>query len=452
MLGSTGDPLTVGQLNRLAKETIEQTLGQIWVRGELTAMSKPSSGHWYFTLKDEAAQISCALFKYRVPREPISVGSEVLVLGMVTLYEQRGQYQMVVESIVPWGMGQRHAQFEAVKKKLYEQGLLDSVYKKELPRFPKCIGIISSAQAAGFQDVLVILKRRYPLAKVRFYPTLVQGSEAVEGLLRCLDQVDRDAVLLDVVMMVRGGGSSEDLWCFNDERLARRIFELKVPIITGIGHEIDTTLADLVADVRAPTPSAASELVVPDQAELFIQLDRWRHYLQKIMCRHIERLWLRLDGARSRVIHPKNYLLLKRRQFEQDHLRLKHVGMQRISIERYKVQKLEMRLATLSPYRSLQQTLVNLEGRLQQALRTYLDRITHRLQQHRQILAARDPEKLLRDGWSWVEGLQGRLHDIHDLSEGSRWRIWVLGGCADMKVEKQMIVKSEYVDKMTDCS
>lgn len=435
--GTPGAPIAVGALNRITRELLENTFQQCWVRGELIALSIPSSGHWYFTLKDNEGQISCAFFKkYRTSHEIIPVGTEVLLCGTVTLYEPRGQYQMIVENIIPWGIGQRHIQFEALKKTLYEEGLLDSARKQLLPRFPRRIAIISSQQAAGLQDVLVILKRRYPLAHIIIYPSLVQGDSAPAELIRALDAVEKHAASLDVLMIVRGGGSPEDLWCFNDERLVRRIAAMSVPVITGIGHEIDTTLADLVADVRAPTPSAAAETVVMDIVDIMMTLQQWSGRINRLVGSRIEHLWLRIDSMRLRLVQPVVYMGMKSQKIIHLKHALQHAVRNALRVPLARSAMCRMQLLHLRPTRAMEQFLGNIRGVFHAGIEQYVMRRRSFLTESRHVLEARDPSHLLQGGWAWVEGDDGALKNITAMQPGSTWRLWVLGGTVDIEVKK----------------
>jgi len=259
---------TISRLNREARVLLERGLGSLWLEGELSNLSRPSSGHWYFSLKDEAAQVRCAMFRQRnlLVRFPVRDGSHVLARGRVSLYEARGEFQVVVEHLEEAGEGLLRRRFEELKARLGAEGLFDSRHKQPLPRLPGRIGVITSPTGAALRDILHILRRRFPAVPVLIYPVAVQGEAApreIEQALR-LASARRDC---DVLIVARGGGSLEDLWAFNDEAVARAIFACPIPVVSGVGHEVDFTIADLVADERAPTPSGAAERVVPDRTE-----------------------------------------------------------------------------------------------------------------------------------------------------------------------------------------
>ncbi len=271
---SRRDIYTVSRLNREARGLLEAGLPLLWISGELSNLSRPASGHWYFTLKDEDAQVRCAMFRQRnlavraAPRD----GIQVLLRARVGLYEARGEFQLVVDHMEEAGEGELRRRFEALKRKLAAEGLFDAARKRAPPRFPRRIGIVTSATGAALRDVLHVLRRRFRGIPVLLYPVAVQGAGAAREIASMLALADRRREV-DVLLLVRGGGSLEDLWAFNDESLARSIAAIGLPLIAGIGHEIDFTIADFVADLRAPTPSAAAELAVPDALAWFQALD-----------------------------------------------------------------------------------------------------------------------------------------------------------------------------------
>jgi exodeoxyribonuclease VII large subunit len=264
----TRDIYTPSRLNREARTLLERGLPALWLEGEISNLSRPSSGHWYFSLKDEAAQLRCAMFRQRnlMARFSPRDGSHVLVRGRVSLYEQRGDYQFIADYMEEAGEGALRQRFELLKVKLAADGLFAAEHKRPLPRLPRRIGVITSPTGAAIRDVLHILRRRFCAIPVLLYPVQVQGAVAAAQIARTIRRAS-DRAECDVLVLVRGGGSLEDLWAFNEESVARAIYDSAIPLVTGIGHEVDFTIADFVADVRAPTPSGAAELVVPDSSE-----------------------------------------------------------------------------------------------------------------------------------------------------------------------------------------
>src|SRR5579864_6717673 len=256
---------SVSRLNREVRTLLERGLGTVWVAGELSNFSQPASGHWYFSVKDRNAQLRCAMYRSKngfvgfTPR----AGMQVLLRGRISLYEAKGECQLIVEHLEEAGVGALKREFERLKVKLSAEGLFALERKRSLPRFPARIGVVTSPSGAALRDILHILARRFPPAAVLIYPTPVQGAAAVPSIVATLQLASARAEC-DVLLLARGGGSLEDLWCFNDERVARAIHASAIPVVSGVGHEVDFTIADFVADARAPTPSAAAELAVPD--------------------------------------------------------------------------------------------------------------------------------------------------------------------------------------------
>ena len=270
---SGADIYTVSQLNRKARLLLESALPNLWVAGEISNLAQPGSGHIYFSLKDSGAQVQCAMFKAansRLGFQPKN-GDQVLLQGRISIYEPRGSYQLIVAKMEEAGEGLLRRKFEELKARLNAEGLFDEALKKPLPALPNRIGIVTSPTGAAIRDILHVLTRRYPLAGVIIYPTRVQGEAARDEIVRAIElAAERNEC--DVLIVSRGGGSLEDLWCFNEEVVARAIHACPLPVVSGVGHEVDFTIADLVADVRAPTPSGAAELITPDSSELIRRL------------------------------------------------------------------------------------------------------------------------------------------------------------------------------------
>jgi len=332
---------------------LERGLGSLWLEGEISNLSRPSSGHWYFSLKDEAAQVRCAMFRQRnlMVRFPVKDGAQVLARGRVSLYEARGEFQVVIEHLEEAGEGVLRRRFEALKQKLAAEGLFDTRHKQPLPALPRRIGVVTSPTGAAIRDILHILRRRFPAIPVLVYPVAVQGESAPREIEQALQlaALRRDC---DVLILARGGGSLEDLWAFNDEAVARAIFACPIPVVSGVGHEVDFTIADFVADERAPTPSGAAERVVPDRAE-----------------------WLRSLAATGR--------------------RLALAMRRRLGDQRQALLLREQRLTRAHPgvvLRQHAQRLDELEGRLRLAGRRRLERAASRLASVRSLLLRASPE------------------------------------------------------------
>ena len=304
------DIYSVSRLNHEVRSVLEEVFPTIWVQGEISNLAEPASGHIYFTLKDNSAQVRCAMFKNRQSglRFAPENGIQVVARANIGIYEGRGEYQLIIESLEPAGAGQLQVAFEALKQKLSIEGLFAEEHKKPLPRFPETIGIITSATSAAVQDILSILKRRYPFGNVVIYPVPVQGEGAAIKIAGAIELAEQRKEC-DVLILSRGGGSLEDLWSFNEEVVARAIFAISIPIVSGVGHEIDFTIADFVADQRAPTPSAAAELASPCMTEMvtkFTQCEEKmiRHQKETInhLRQHVEYLSVKLPHLKQRLI------------------------------------------------------------------------------------------------------------------------------------------------------
>ncbi|HKM14571.1 MAG TPA: exodeoxyribonuclease VII large subunit [Marinospirillum sp.] len=389
--------LTVSQLNAQARQLLEQGLSQLWVEGEVSNFTASSAGHWYFTLKDAQAQLPCVMFTGRnglVVRQPIN-GDQVQLKGSVSLYEDRGQFQLLAEAMRFSGEGDWLARLEALKKKLAAEGLFAIERKRTLPKMPLTLGVVSSLQGAALQDVLQVLQRRWPLAQVFIYPALVQGADAPASLRRAfaLAQYHGNP---DVLLLVRGGGNLEDLQAFNDETLARMVAASAIPVITGIGHETDFTLVDFVADQRASTPSVAAETASPDAVNLRQQLAKSAQSLQLAM-------------------------------------------MQRWRSEQQRLDYLTQRLNTQHPQQRLQQTQQKLQilvKKLQQSM-TNQQQIRHlKLQQQATRLHTLSPLNTLNRGYALAETQdQQLLHSAQQVQKGDSIRIWLAQGALDCTVD-----------------
>ena len=280
----------------------DSKLGSVWVQGEVSRIIRARSGHWYFTIKDAHAQLSCVMFRSSASRVSVDVspGAEILVHGKIGVYVARGEYQLVAELIeAVGGIGDLHRQFEELKRKLADEGLFDQAHKRAIPSFPRRIGVVTSPTAAAWHDIQTVLSRRMPLVEVILSPSLVQGTEAPVQIVRALGRLFRRDI--DVILLARGGGSLEDLWCFNDERVARAVAASPIPVISGVGHEIDSTIVDFVADLRAPTPSAAAELATPNRDDLLLDIDRLRMRLVDQLGDNLDRRWRELTSIQNQL-------------------------------------------------------------------------------------------------------------------------------------------------------
>jgi len=377
--------ITVSQLNRRAKTLLEQGFGRLWVEGEISNLSRPASGHIYFSLKDDKAQVSAAWFRQRQrgPAVRFRDGDRVLAYARVSLYEARGNYQLIVEQMEPAGEGVLKRRFEALKLKLYEEGLFDEDRKQALPVLPQRIGVITSPSGAAIRDILSVLARRFPAVPVVIYPAAVQGDAAPAELMAALaTAVERNEC--DVLIMGRGGGSLEDLWAFNDESLARAIAECPLPVISAVGHEVDFTIADFVADVRAPTPSGAAELVVPDQHAWLHRIATLAVRIARIGARSVEDKAQALDwlGRRLMAASPAATLRRQRDALRENNGRLIAALRQQLLAQKNQLQSVSSELLQQSPALSVQRSiahLAELQQRLATSMRSLVSDADHRI-------------------------------------------------------------------------
>lgn len=296
---------TVSTLNNYIKDMIDSdiTLRELFIVGEISNFKAHSSGHMYMTLKDEKSAIKAVMFKGNASRLKFmpADGMSVIVFGSVSVFQRDGQYQLYIQNMQPDGIGSLTLAFEQLKEKLMKEGLFAAEHKKELPRYPKTVGVVTSDTAAAFEDIKNVLKRRWPMADILLSPTKVQGEAAVPEIIKAITSLDESG-RADVIILARGGGSIEDLWCFNDERVARTIYSCKTPLITGVGHEIDYTIADFVADYRAPTPSAAAEVSVPDIRTELSDISKMRLHIQRTVTNMLNSYKDSLDFIRSKNV------------------------------------------------------------------------------------------------------------------------------------------------------
>jgi exodeoxyribonuclease VII large subunit len=432
------DVYSVSRLNREVRMLLERGIGVLWVQGELSNFSQPASGHWYFSLKDREAQVRCAMFRTKnllvgfTPR----AGAQLLVRGRLSVYEPRGEYQLIVEHLEEAGVGALQREFERLKSRLSAEGLFAPTRKRPLPRFPRRIGVITSPSGAALHDILHILARRFRCAAVLIYPTAVQGAAAVPELVAALRSASARAEC-DVLILARGGGSLEDLWAFNDERVARAIHASAVPVVSAVGHEIDFTIADFVADARAPTPSAAAELVAPDGAACNARLERTALTLEGGIRRELRAGTARLAAIERRLglVHPG--VRLNQQMQRLDDLTLRLAGAVRVHMHRDAVrlagerarliarspeqvlrerragfQRLHERLLHASPRELIGANSVRMErldARLQRAVSEQRARAAHRLALSARALEAVSPLATLSRGFAIVTRADGTL-------------------------------------------
>jgi exodeoxyribonuclease VII large subunit len=403
--------LSVRELNLATKQLIEGGLPLLWVRGEVSNFVNATSGHWYFSLKDEMAQVRCVMFRHKsqyLDFKPAN-GMQLEVLALATLYEARGDFQLTLEKMRPAGLGALYEAFERLKAKLDAEGLFDPERKRDLPLLPKQIGIVTSPQAAALRDVLRTLANRMPNVPVILYPTPVQGEGAGQKIAQAIKTASQRAEC-DVLIVCRGGGSIEDLWAFNEEVVARAIAASHIPVVSGVGHETDFTIADFVADLRAATPTAAAQAVVPDRQELRQRLHQQHRHLQRAALRQFEQRMQQVDFLQRRLVHPAQRIGQQAERLVALKQRMRLAHAYSVQHQQGRFNSLWQRLRGLRPdVDRLQEQQANHARRLQAAMQHTLARHDARLlalQQHLQLL---DPQQVLARGYSMVRDAQGNI-------------------------------------------
>ncbi|WP_439531181.1 exodeoxyribonuclease VII large subunit [Marinobacter adhaerens] len=415
--------LSVSELNHQARHLLESSFMQVWVEGELSGLSRPSSGHWYFSLKDRKCQVRCAIFRgmnQRI-RTPPKEGDQVRIRGKVTLYENRGDFQIIVEHVEPAGLGALQQAFEELKRKLLAEGLFEQASKKPLPSLPRHIGVVTSPTGAAIHDILTVLARRCPAIPVTLYPTAVQGKAATADIVRAIEAAQNHGVA-DVLIIGRGGGSLEDLWCFNEEAVARAIAACRIPTVSAVGHEVDVTIADFVADLRAPTPSAAAEKISPDQSDWLKQLRDREFRLSNAMGLALKRLGTQLGHLSARLRDPRRELLEKAQRMDELELRLRKAIRQRLTTVGVRNDHLRQRLVMQSPHRQLsdsQDALRRVSERLVSVMQQDLKQRRDNLEHAAQTLNVVSPLATLGRGYSIVRDNNGNiLRDASNVNPG----------------------------------
>jgi exodeoxyribonuclease VII large subunit len=415
----TSKVFTVAELTRQIRGTLETRFGAVWVQGEISNYRLQPSGHRYFTLKDQRAAISCVIFRNALPSTapPIADGAQVQIYGNVTVFEARGQYQLNVQILQTRGAGLLQAKFEALKRKLEAEGLFDSARKRALPKFPKRIGIITSPSGAAVRDMLNVLRRRAPNVQVLVSPVRVQGTGASAEIATAIKELARPNESwepIDLIVLARGGGSIEDLWEFNEEIVARAIFHSGIPIVSAIGHEIDFTIADFVADLRAPTPSAAAELIVTDTAELSRRVSDLENCLKKCLRNFLQQSVTRLRFLSERTLARE---LIQRMRGAQQQLDLNADSLRRklkqfVADSRAILSTRAQSLKTYDPKRELgacKTRVVDLERRFTMQTPRFMEKARQRFQTAEGILRVVSPEATLHRGYSITTDATGKV-------------------------------------------
>ncbi|HAL66949.1 MAG TPA: exodeoxyribonuclease VII large subunit [Pseudomonas sp.] len=438
-LGLDRDVLTVSQLNGRARVLLEDVFRSVWVEGEISNLARPASGHMYFTLKDSGAQVRCALFRQSATRvrQALRDGMAVRVRGKVSLFEGRGDYQLILDTVEPAGDGALRLAFEALKEKLGAEGLFSTDSKRALPAHPQRIGIITSPTGAVIRDIISVFARRAPQVELNLIPTAVQGREAIAQIVRAIRLADSRG--FDALILARGGGSLEDLWCFNEEAVARAVAACKTPIVSAVGHETDVSISDFVADVRAPTPSAAAELLAPDNSGLQHRLDGLQRRLTLRMQNRLVHDRLRLESLIRRLRHPGERLRQQAQRLDDLDMRLRRAFLHNLNQRRERLVRLETRLAAQHPGRTLAllgQRLDSLAERLPRAMRDVLKDRRQRFQAQLQTLQIVSPLATLARGYSILLDEQGQaIRSAEQTRNGQRLTARLNEGELQVRVE-----------------
>ncbi|MDX1588940.1 MAG: exodeoxyribonuclease VII large subunit [Oleiphilaceae bacterium] len=434
--------LSVSELTHQVRHLLEVSFAQVWVVGEISSFSRPASGHWYFSLKDKKSQVRCAMFRSRnqqvrqIPRE----GDQVLLRARVSLYEARGDFQLIGESLEPAGLGALQQAFDELKARLEAEGLFASERKRPLPSLPRRIGVVTSATGAAIHDILTVLKRRFPAIPVTLYACPVQGKAATAEIVQAIERANRDG-RCDVLIVGRGGGSLEDLWCFNEEAVARAIVKSGIPIVSAVGHEVDITIADLVADLRAPTPSAAAEKLSPDRAEWLLAFRRLEERFEAAIRRQCREDHLMLQQLQGRLKDPQQQLQAQAQRLDELDLRLRQAWQQQQTQRHERLQQNLTRLQLQRPDRLIRagsERVEQLQTRLNQSMALQLKQGQQRFAAATQQLHLVSPLATLERGYAIVEDKQGRiLRQPQSVAIGELVRTRLAGGGLWCRVERQ---------------
>jgi exodeoxyribonuclease VII large subunit len=425
--------LKVSELTLAINQLLSSNVPLLWVRGEISNLVKAASGHWYFALKDERSQVRCVMFRHKNQLLDIANGTQVDVLASVGIYEARGDFQLTIEQLRMAGSGVLYEQFARLKQKLEQEGLFDARRKRKLPAFPKRIGIITSPDAAALRDVLTTLKHRLPSVPVILYPTPVQGTGSSDKIAQAIRLANLRAECC-VLILCRGGGSIEDLWAFNEEVVARAIAASSIPTISGVGHETDFTIADFVADERAPTPTAAAQRVVPDRHALLQGLRSIKQHLLRAQRNRLQNAMQTLDYLQRRMIHPAQQLQRQHEHLNQLQQRLQRsfAQLQLLQLRRY--DSLKQRLSGRN-FNRLQDRQTHLSARLVKSMQTIQLRRQASLDTIAQHLVLLNPQRVLMRGYSLVQNTEGHLiSNAQQLERGAAIRITFAQGWANGEV------------------
>jgi len=437
---------SVTELNRSARAALESAFTRVQVEGEICELLQHRSGHWYFTLKDEQAQLRAAMFKFsnrQVTFQPEN-GQQVILTGKLSIYEARGSYQFIAERMSPAGLGKLQMAFDELKAQLAKQGLFASEHKQPLPDWPQQIAVITSPQGAVIRDIQSTFARRFPLVELVIVPVAVQGAGAAELIAQALQQINQlankhQAISPDAIILARGGGSLEDLWAFNEEVVARAIFDSELPVISAIGHETDVTIADLVADARAATPTAAAELLSPDGNALAQRFATLNAKLQHLVMQHLKYAALTLRAIEARLRHPGELLNQNAQQLDYLDSRLRTAFTAAMNKQQQRLQSSRAQLAQASPKATIEQfqaRLANHQHRLQRSATQFMQQANQRWQTASSALHLVSPLATLERGYAIVRDEQGKVvRDGNTMKTGQRVAAKLARGELDCVIE-----------------
>lgn len=442
----------VSQLVMEIRQMLEASYRNCWVEAEISSLSRPASGHCYFSLKDDTAQIRCVMFKAAVTASQrnsgyrLKEGDLIRAKGKVSIYTSRGDMQFIVQHVESAGEGLLKRQFEQLKQKLSDEGLFDQHHKQTIPQLPKCIGLISSLTGAAIKDILITLKRRFPSIPIRLYPSLVQGENAPTQLVAAIKLAEKDNQC-DVIILSRGGGSLEDLWGFNDEKVAKAIFQCPLPIVSAVGHEVDVSICDFVADIRAATPTAAAELVTPDQQHYINQFNGLLQRLKNTQKNYLNEKTQQIDGLAKRVVHPSSSLITKHQRLTELKSRIFSLQSKRLSNDWQTIKQIQARITANNPNYQVNQLRRQL-GQFQQSLDRGISHLiknkTIKLQQISAHTNAVNPLAVLERGYSIVATSEQMLKVVTDakqLAQGQSVYLKFFKGSANCIVENTQTEK-----------
>lgn len=437
---NTGKIYTVSELNARVRTLLEQRFAHVSVSGEITNLRRPYSGHVYFSLKDRKGQLKAVLFKMQqryLEQQPAD-GQEVICYGRISVYEARGDYQLIVDTIDFHGAGALRAAFEQLKRTLDREGLFDAALKKKLPMLPGHITLVTSPRGAAVHDFIRIATRRFPGVRLAVYPVSVQGDQAAAEMIQAIELLTRQKKT-DVIVLCRGGGSLEDLMPYNDEQLARTIYRADLPVVSAVGHEIDFTIADFVSDLRAPTPSAAAELLVPDREALAARIAHLRTRLVRVQQSRLDRLSEQLLTRKVRLGRISTMLEAMMQRLDQRSMTLIHAMQARLNVFERHIERVRLGLEQQNPVARLkvaETRLTSVRQRLARSMEQILAEKNQRLAQHKQLLSAVSPKNTLARGYAIMQDQKGAIiSSSSQVQVGDRARVLLNQGSVQVKIE-----------------